>query len=99
MTTIIELFVGYAVIILIVFLLAGLIPSKTRRYRRELTDLYVAGKIRQLAEKDKVDLDKEYRVFRKYSKKRRAEERALDDTIEMEMQDKIVDNKEEPKKQ
>lgn len=73
-------------------------PGKTRRYRRELVDLYVSGKIRQLAEKEKIDLEEEYKIFRKYSKKRKAETQSLDNTIEMEMQDKIVDDAEKESK-
>ena len=67
------------------------IPSKTKRYRISLTDLYVAGKIRQLADKDKIDISEEFEAFKSWTKKRRIEEQALDETIEKEIQEKIWD--------
>jgi hypothetical protein len=89
---------GISIFFIIALIGAVCRPPRTRRYRRELVDLYVSGKIRQLADKDKIDLEEEYKIFRKYTKKRTAEEQPLDNTIEMEMQDKIVDDAEKESK-
>lgn len=84
-------FVAFLYLAFIVSMIAFM-PSKTKRYRREITDMYVAGKIRQFAKNDSIDLEEEYKIFRLYYKKQRAEEKPLDDTIEMEMQDKVIED-------
>lgn len=65
--------------------------GKTRRYRRSLTDLYVAGKVRQIAKKDGIDIAEEYEVFKKYMKKHRIEDQSLDNTIEEDLQERITE--------
>jgi len=89
---ILDVFIGYALIIVVVFLMVSLIPSKTKKYRREITDMYVAGRIRQLAKKDSIDLEEEYKVFKQYYKKHRIETQALDNTIEETLQNEIIDD-------
>ena len=90
------------IFITLVFLFGGF-QSRTRRYRKQLVDLYVVGKVKNLASKDGIDLEEEYSDFRKFYKKSRAENKSLDDTIELEMQDEIVDESsylpEEPEKE
>lgn len=66
------------------------IPTKSKAYRKYLTNLYVAGRIRQLAEEDKIDLIKEDLNCLKYvavSEKSRIKE--LDDKIESELINKV----------
>jgi len=57
--------------------------SKTYRHRKALTNLYVAGKIRQYADKDNVDLKKEYKEYIKLFSN--AKSKDLDDQIEAKM--------------
>jgi len=85
--------IGIAVffVILSFLLLAVFIPRRSYTYRKVLTDLYVAGRIRQLATEDKIDLTIENELFKKYCKKQRIEEQDLDNTIEEDMQDRITD--------
>ena len=64
---------------------------KTTYYRKDLTNLYVAGKVRQLAAKDGIDLDAEKVLFDKYVKRSRNSVQDLDKTIEEEMKEKISD--------
>ena len=63
--------------------------TKSTRYRKLLTDLYVAGKIKQLATKDKIDLAQEMKDFRTTIKKWKMDSQPLDDTIELELQEKV----------
>jgi len=75
---------------------------KARGYRKTLTDLYVAAKIRQLSEEDGLDLVGEYESFKAWTKKQRIESQSLDNTIEEELQERInkkkaKKSKEEPK--
>jgi hypothetical protein len=71
--------------------------SKTKKYRRDVTNLYVAGKIRQIATEDKINISEEYERFKKFIKKRNMEEWDLDTTIEEELKEKIVEKKKEVK--
>ena len=85
--------IGIAVffVILSFLLLAVFIPRRSYTYRKVLADLYIAGRIRQLATEDKIDLTIENELFKKYCKKQRIEEQDLDNTIEEDMQDRITD--------
>jgi hypothetical protein len=82
----IGLAIGFVSFLIILF------PNRSRRYRKQITDFYVAGKIRQLAKKDSIDLDKEYQDFKLFYKKNRIEEQSLDNTIEEDLQDRIVED-------
>ena len=76
----------------ILFIILG--NRRTKRYRKDLTNLYVAGRIRQIAEKDNINISDEYEVFKKYLKKNRMEDWDLDVSIEEELKDKIGEKKE-----
>lgn len=85
--------VGVAVFLVVVSFigLALVIPRRSYNYRKVLTDLYVAGRIRQLATEDKIDLAIENELFKKYCKKQRIEEQDLDSTIAEDLQERITD--------
>jgi len=70
---------------------------KSTVYRKNLSDLYVAAKIRQIADKDSVDLNEENENFKKWSKKQRMSGVELDAIVEMELQEKITESKKEKK--
>lgn len=81
-------------LIFVVLFLIVMIVFSTRRskaYRRETADLYVAGRIKQLAQKDGIDLAKELEDFKRWSKNRKIESRDynLDDTIEEELIERV----------
>jgi len=78
------------VVVLVVYSLTR--PSRSRIYRWELTNLYVAAKVKQFAKKDNIDLTDEYEAFKKWCKKRLMEDKSLDDTIEQELKDKIAES-------
>ena len=86
-------FVGIALVLF--FVLQLLSPSRTKKYRRELADLYVAGRIKQIAKEDKIELADEFEGFKNWLKSRRLEleSQGLDDTIEEELKEKISNKK------
>ena len=74
-------------------------PRKSKDYRRLLTDLYVAGKIRLFAKEDGISFVDEEENFNKWLKKQRLKEVPLDVSVEEELQEKIAKvNLEEKKK-
>ena len=81
------LFVGVA---LFVSVIHSLFNSKSKAYRQDLSNMYVAGKIRQIAEKDNIDLNQEFLEFARITKNKRVDVEALDNTIERELQEKIA---------
>jgi hypothetical protein len=85
-------------LVLILALITGLFcifsTSKTKKYRERLSDMYVAGTIRNLSKKDCIDLDEEYKVFLKQQKKKYLEEKRIDDVVEVELSEKIIDEQE-----
>lgn len=73
------------------------VSRKSKEYRKYLTDMYVSGKIRQIAAKDKIDIASEEIAFKAWKKKRLEEMRVyeLDDAIESELIEE-VEKKSEP---
>lgn len=69
--------------------------TRTRRYRKELVDMYVVGKTKQIAAKEGIDLLKEFKEFTKINKQKNVDYDALDTTIEKELQEKISKDSEE----
>lgn len=67
-----------------------LVPSRTRRYRERLVDLYVAGTIRKFATEDKLDLDEEYKAFFKDYKKQGLSIKGLSKVVEEELSEKVI---------
>jgi len=68
---------------------------KTKQYRRELGDLYVAAKIKKIAKGDDLDLEVEKACFLDWNKKTRVRENIVenyDDVVEEEMKEQVVDS-------
>ena len=91
-------FYGFTkVVVAIILVFGGLLLIKlliygprSLRHRKNLTNLYVAGKIRQLAGKDNIDLKEEKKESLRTIKEQRKYTSSLDDTIELELQDRII---------
>jgi len=66
-------------------------PSKSKQYRQTLADMYVAGKIKQIADKDGINLNAEFLEFAKVTKNKKIDFEALDSTVERELQEKIAE--------
>jgi len=84
---------GIFVIVIIIGLAAVvLLPTKARRYRRELADLYVAAKIKEVAAKENINIPAEYENFKLWCKKGRMEDFTLDSVIAEELKDKVTED-------
>jgi len=66
-------------------------PRKSKEYRKLITDMYVASKTRKLADEDKLDLNKEEKLFKEWCRKERNKNpnNDLDDTIEEELKENV----------
>lgn len=64
---------------------------KSKEYRKEISDMYVTGKIRDIAKNESINLDEEYARFKKWLKKKRNDtlERDFDDAVEDELKEKV----------
>ena len=64
---------------------------KSQKYRKEVADFYVASRIRQLANEDKLDLDKEEIRFKVWSKREKLKTKDfdLDSTIEGDLIERV----------
>ena len=76
---------------LLIGLCSIFLKNRSGRYREDLINMYVAATIRKIAKEDKIDLNEEYEIFKKWAKKRKLEEKGLDYAIEEDLKDKIVD--------
>ena len=68
-------------------------PSRSRIYRQDLSNMYVAGKIKQIASNEGIDLNAEFSAFAKITKNKKIDYQELDLTVERELQEKIADSK------
>ena len=66
---------------------------KTKKYRRELGDLYVAAKIKDIAKGDGLDLEIEKELFVTWNKKNKVRniDQNYDDIVEDEMMEKVTE--------
>lgn len=85
--------------IILLFIHSIFSGSKTRQYRRKLADMYVAGKIRQLAEKEGIKIQDELKEFILFTKHEKKFMQDLDEAIETDMKYKIVEDSKDTKKQ
>jgi len=76
---------------LIVFMGVIFSTRKSKDYRKYLTDMYVAAKIRLLAKNDGLDIEKEQEDFKIWNKKQKVKssEYNLDDAVEEDLIEKI----------
>ena len=85
-------FVGMALCITLIY---NLFYSRSKAYRQDLSNMYVAGKIKQIAKKEGLDLNKEFAEFAKITKNKRIDYEALDNTVERELQEKLSEKPKE----
>lgn len=67
-------------------------PSKSKKYREVLTDLYVAGKVRLFAKEDNVDLDVERVNFDRWSKKQLLNDKGLSIAVEENLKERVIED-------
>lgn len=89
------LFGAVILLVLVLGLLSCFKTRKTKEYREELVDLYVAATVRKFATDDGLNLEDEYKNFVKTQKKRKLEEKGLSNTIEDELSEQVIAKQEE----
>ena len=98
-------FVGIGIMILFIAValaISRLVDNssvRTRKYRKEMVDMYVVGKTKQIAKKEGIDLLQEFKEFTKINKQKNVDHDALDLTIEKELQEKIQKESEKKKEE
>ncbi len=75
----------------------GMIHPKSKRYRELLSDMYVAGKVKQIAKKDDIDLVKELKDYTSFIKKTNLNLKEISKVVEEELNEKIVEDFEKNK--
>ena len=89
------LIVVVAVFAIIVSVMSWIAKSaKSKEYRTLISDMFVAGKVRQIADEEKVDLDTEMKRFRRWQKKDYLKGTELDAAIAVNLRDKITERAE-----
>jgi len=80
--------IGLVLLILAFWLVES---GKSQKYRKYVTDLYVAAKTRFFAKEDGLDLVAEEQIYKDWVKRDRASERNhdLDQTIEEELKERV----------
>ena len=94
------MFIGIAFMVLVVGVVTGMQMRKSKKYRKFLTDMYVAAKIRFLAKEDSLDIELENDNYKAWCKKEKLSNRDydLDNTVEEELIEKISALDTKPKK-
>ena len=82
--------VGFFVILVFGLKAINHLFTKSREYRKLLADMYVAGKIKQIATEENIDLIEELKEFAKFMKVKAIDCEAVDKTIERELQEKVA---------
>ena len=90
-------FMTNAFIVFVGFLLLAILYSifrqrSSKNYREFIADMFVAGKIRQYADKDKIDIVAENKSYNDYLKKNTPTEYMLDNTVRAKLQERINDD-------
>lgn len=62
----------------------------SKHYRKILKDLFVAGRIRQIAADKGINLSEEYESYKAFKKRRNIRNTSLDDSIEEDLQEEII---------
>lgn len=96
--------VGIAVMMLVLILTAivhrAVVGSKSQRHKEFLTDMWVSGRIKQLAKEDNISLEDEEKDFLTKEKRAKLLGKSLLGTVEGEMKEKVakLEQQAKPKK-
>ena len=93
-----EYFVGMIVFVVVWLSVIAVVchaleVRKTKKYRRELGDLYVAAKIKDIAKGEDLDLEAEKELFVAWNKKNRVRniDQNYDDVVEDELMENVAE--------
>ncbi len=75
-----------------IILIALFEPRKSQQYRKLLSDLYVAAKIKAFAKEDDIDLDVENEIFKRWVKKQKIVDKDVDNVVMEELKEKISES-------
>ncbi len=91
---------GFIIGVLVLLVIVKMIfeGSRSQKHRKLLTNLYVAGRIRQIADEKNIDLKEELAELLQSIKDQKKYSSSLDETIELELKDEIMDKFKEDKK-
>ena len=92
---IVEIMLAVFLLLIGIAVIERVTPSKSKAYRQDLSNMYVAGKIKKIAEDEGLDLNVEFLEFAKITKNKKIDIEALDLTVERELQEKITEGKKE----
>jgi len=86
---------GLIMVIAVIALIASIISwigrtTRSKDYRTLISDMFVAGKVRQIAEEEKVDLEAELKTFKTWQKKDYLKGTDIDTTVSVNLRDKIT---------
>lgn len=76
------------IFVIIVFLANIFEERKSTKYRKVLVDMYVSGTVRKLATEEGIDIEEEYKSFKKFEKKSKRDYKELDAVIEDNLKEK-----------
>jgi len=94
-----SLFSFFLAVIVLIVIVAGISVifriRKSKQYRKEIMDMYVAAKTKKIAKDESIDIVEEYESFKKWLKKQRMiySNYELDDVIEAELMEKVSESK------
>jgi hypothetical protein len=88
----ISFFFGISVLLLVIILIIRTGRNSTNAYTGFLNDLLVAGKLRQIATREKVDFEKEVKNYQDYVKLMRTIYRDNSGTVRDKINSKIKEN-------
>lgn len=94
-TIIVELLIALVLFFAMMLVADKVTPTKSKLYRQDLSNMYVAGKIKQIAKKEGLDLDSEFLEFAKITKNKKIDFEYLDNTVERELQEKLTVKKQD----
>ncbi|MFA5395274.1 MAG: hypothetical protein WC346_04570 [Methanogenium sp.] len=86
--------IGFAIFLIVWFTIdSWLTTRKTKKYRQEIGDMYVTAKIRDIANRESLDLNVEYETFKKWCKKKKRDSEIsnYDDVVEDELKEQVED--------
>jgi hypothetical protein len=97
-----EILIGFLGLLFVIWLVSWALKvsyPRSRAYRELMSDMYIVGKIKQIALEDKVDLNQELKDYIRIVKKDSIVNgsKGIDDIVHMELKQKIADDFEDKK--
>lgn len=95
-SVLVALAVFIALLLLAFGIYTALTGTKSKKYREFLSDMFVSGRIKQIAKEKSVDLEQEIKEFYLMDKKMKLEMKTLPDVIEAELKMEVAGFKDKP---